>query len=44
MEPASPTEPNVAAFRQGMRSLGYFQGQNVAIDYRYALGQEELYP
>jgi len=44
VEPASPTEPNVAAFRQGMRSLGYVEGQNIAIDYRYAHGKEELYP
>jgi putative ABC transport system substrate-binding protein len=44
VEPASPTEPNVAAFRQGMRSLGYVEGQNIAIDYRYAHGKDELYP
>jgi len=44
VEPASPTEPNVAAFRQGMRSLGYVEGQNIAIEYRYAQGKDELYP
>ena len=43
VEPASPTEPNLAAFRQGMRGLGYVEGQNIAIDYRYAHGKDELY-
>ena len=42
-EPESPTEPNIAAFREGLRGLGYVQGQNVAINYRYAHGKAELY-
>jgi len=40
-EPASPTEPNGAAFRQGLRDLGYVEGQNVAVEYRYAHGRTE---
>ncbi len=44
VEPESPTEPNVAAFRQGLHDLGYVEGQNIAIDYRYAHGKDELYP
>ena len=44
VEPESPTEPNVSAFRQGMRSLGYVEGQNISIDYRYAHGKDDLYP
>jgi putative ABC transport system substrate-binding protein len=43
VEPASSTEPNVAAFRQGMRSLGYVEGQNIAVEYRYARGEAARY-
>ena len=43
VEPESPTEPNVAAFRQGLHDLGYVEGQNIAVEYRYAHGKAELY-
>jgi len=43
VEPASPTEPNLAAFRQGLRDLGYVEGQNIAVEYRHAHGKEEAY-
>ena len=43
-EPASPTDPNIGAFRQGLRDLGYAEGQNVVVEYRYAHGKTELYP
>jgi putative ABC transport system substrate-binding protein len=34
----------VDAFRQGLRELGYIEGQNVAIDVRFAGGQVERLP
>ena len=34
----------VDAFRRGLRELGYIEGQNIAIDYRYARGQVERLP
>jgi hypothetical protein len=30
------TAPSEAAFRQGLGSVGFIEGRNVAIDYRYA--------
>ena len=33
-----------AAFRQGLHDLGYVEGQNIAVEYRYARGKGELYP
>ena len=34
----------VDAFQRGLRELGYVEGQNVTIDYRYAGGQVERLP
>ena len=34
----------VEAFRQGLRELGYVEGQNILIQYRYAEGVEERLP
>ncbi len=44
VEPESPSEPNIGAFRQALRDLGYVDGQNIAVEYRYAHGKTELYP
>ncbi len=35
---------NLAAFRQGLRDLGYIEGQNIVIEYRYAEGQPDRLP
>jgi len=36
--------PWVAAFREGLRGLGYVEGENLTIDQRYAAGQVERLP
>jgi putative ABC transport system substrate-binding protein len=42
-EPAAKDEPNIAAFRQGLRDLGYVEGQTLAVEYRYGHGETERY-
>ena len=39
---ASPQQP--AAFRQGLRELGWIEGRNIAIEYRDAQGKPERLP
>src|SRR3977135_1246403 len=41
-----PTDPNLRAgdLRQGLRDLGYVEGQNLIMEYRYAEGREERLP
>ena len=34
----------IDAFRQGLRELGYIEGQNIAVEYRFASGKIERYP
>jgi putative ABC transport system substrate-binding protein len=40
--PASSSE-RIEAFRQGLRELGYVEGQNISIEYRYAEGNTDRF-
>ena len=44
LSPSSPSADSarIEAFRLGLRDLGYVQGKNIMIDYRYAEGKPEL--
>ena len=42
--PRPDHDPPVEAFRQGLRDLGYVEGQNLVIEYRYAEGRIERLP
>ncbi len=43
---ASPSSGDyyAKAFQQGLRELGYVEGQNIIIEYRWALGRYEQFP
>jgi putative ABC transport system substrate-binding protein len=41
---ASRTDPLLAAFRQGLRELGYVEGQSIVIESRYARGALDRAP
>jgi len=44
IRPGSPPDPYVAAFRQGLRELGYIEGKNIALEYRWVEGRSERLP
>ncbi len=41
---ASPPAPFVESFKQGLRELGYVEGRNISIEYRWAEGRDERLP
>src|SRR5919201_714685 len=41
---ASSDAALIEAFRQGLRELGYVEGQSIAIEYRYGEGKSERFP
>ena len=48
LAPTSPSDPRVPpllqAFQQGLRALGYVEGQNITIEFRWAEGQYDRLP
>ena len=40
----STTSDRIASFRQGLRELGYVEGKNIIIEYRYGEGKVALLP
>jgi putative tryptophan/tyrosine transport system substrate-binding protein len=42
--PASTSQAREEAFRQGLRALGYVEGQNLVLAFRYAQGSAERLP
>jgi ABC-type uncharacterized transport system substrate-binding protein len=40
----SRDQPHLASFQRGLRELGYVEGKNIVIDYRYAEGKTDRLP
>jgi putative ABC transport system substrate-binding protein len=43
-ESSADSTARVAAFRQGLREFGWIEGQNIAIEYRWAAGRPDRLP
>jgi ABC-type uncharacterized transport system substrate-binding protein len=44
LRPGSPPDPFTEAFQQGLHELGYAEGRNISIEYRWAEGRSERLP
>ncbi len=44
LSPRLGIEPREEALRQSLRDLGYVEGQNLAIDWRFSKGNSDLIP
>src|SRR5262245_26002373 len=44
LRPVAADDPHTEAFRQGLRELGYVEGHNVRMAYRFAEGRFERLP
>ena len=44
LRPGSPPDPYVEAFRRGLNDLGYAEGRNIVLEYRWAEGRLERLP
>jgi|SRR5215831_6232908 len=42
--PNTAADANLEAFRQGLRDLGYVDGRNIILEYRWAENREDQYP
>jgi len=42
--PPDVNDPNISAFRQELAGLGYVEGRNILIEYRWAEGKPERFP
>ena len=44
LRPGSPPDPLVETFRHGLHELGYAEGRNISIEYRWTEGKDERLP